>query len=64
MRSIKFMLQLLSQELHLYAVQSTEPHARFTVEDVTEALAVPGAVAWISHTDIQPGRQGCGSALI
>ena len=46
----------LAHELHLYPVQSTEAHASFIVEDIDEALAVPGVVSWISHKDIAPER--------
>ena len=47
-------LPVFERELQLFPVQSTVSHAQIMRVDVSAALALPGVVAWISHSDI-PG---------
>ena len=47
-------LPVFERELQLFPVQSSLSHARIQRVDVSQALALPGVVAWISHSDI-PG---------
>lgn len=47
-------LPVFEREVSLFPVQSEMSHARIQRVDVSGALAVPGVVGWISHSDI-PG---------
>ena len=48
-------LPVYEREVQLFPVSSTSAHARLVRVEVGAALAVPGVVGWISHSDV-PGR--------